>query len=148
MKLRPQVPVRHPFGSSSDRRFLAGALVFRTFWRVLGVALLIGPASVLLANTDSAPSHHDDARLLVSVYAFEAFPQWASEHHEEPCPTSIDELSSFVARAPLDPWGTTLELRCGRGYRGAFVRSAGPDRTFDTADDISSHDAAAAADVE
>jgi len=79
--------------------------------------------------------------MTVKMLAFEAFPQWAQANHEELCPRSIDDLLEFSSRDnALDPWGTKLDLRCGPGYRGAYVRSAGPDGRFETVDDISSND--------
>jgi hypothetical protein len=44
-----------------------------------------------------------------------------------------------------DDWGQAIELRCGRHApgigRGLWLRSAGPDGRFNTADDVVAHGA-------
>lgn len=140
MKLARQVAVRHPVGTAAERRRHARAAVRVSISRALAAAMCM-PIVVLASGTSPGPSAVDETRTLVRVYAFEAFPQWALAHHEEACPRAIAELSAVAGRMHArDAWGTELELRCGNGVRGAFVRSAGPDRRFETADDITSND--------
>jgi hypothetical protein len=44
---------------------------------------------------------------------------------------------AFLSHEPADPWGTAFRYRVtGDGLRGFEVRSTGPDRRFDTADDV------------
>ena len=57
------------------------------------------------------------------------------------CPTAEDMVSDhYVERAPKDPWGTLLSIRCPGDHQqdGADVVSYGPDRLADTKDDIKS----------
>ena len=69
--------------------------------------------------------------------AARAVADYSLEH--QGCPTTRDDLigggyidaSSFV-----DPWGTSIAYWCADD--AANVISAGPDRTFGTADDITS----------
>jgi len=143
VRLQPAVSVRHPFGTSKERRFLARAAVFLTFWRTSVVALMFGPAALLLAERAGhryEPSRTDGTATVVRVFAYEAFPQWAATNHVDACPASLAVLEPYAARDAIDAWGEPLELRCGEGYRGAYVRSAGADGRFDTADDITSID--------
>lgn len=145
MRLERQVAVRHAVGTSADRRYEARVVAKVACCRLLTVVLLAPLVLITVAMFGPRTSCHrvtrvDTASMLVRKYAYEAFPQWAQIHHEEACPNTVDELSVFVDGDPRDPWGTELELRCGAGIRGAYVRSAGPDRTFDTADDITSND--------
>jgi len=139
MKLERQVAVRHDVGTSAERRRNARVTAQVAVWRAFAAAMFT--PLVILAFSVPTTSLADETRALVRGYAFEAFPQWATAHHADTCPRSIDELSPFVRRDHArDPWGTELELRCGNGIRGAYVRSAGPDRTFETTDDITSND--------
>ena len=143
MKLVPQLAVRHPFGSSANRRYFARYAAMVTVWRTLAALVLLGPPIALFvaqqeAHVDTSRTHTQNT---IRRFAFEAFPQWAIAHHEELCPASLAELSPLINDEPtVDSWGTPLELRCGTGYRGAYVRSAGPDGRFETTDDISSND--------
>jgi hypothetical protein len=107
---------------------------------VMLLASLFAPAVFALAE-DVPRASHDITTELVKRYAFEAFPLWAMEHQNRACPDAIEELSPFIPRVhALDDWGNPLELRCGNGYRGAYVRSAGADGRFETSDDITSND--------
>ena len=58
---------------------------------------------------------------------------------EQRCPATLNDLVATRAidrRAVKDVWGTPIAYRCSD--RGTRVRSAGRDKTFDTADDIDS----------
>ena len=58
---------------------------------------------------------------------------------EQRCPATLDDLvgKRIIDRRTLkDVWGTPIAYRCSD--RGTRVRSAGRDKTFDTADDIDS----------
>jgi hypothetical protein len=141
VKLQRQVAVRHPFGSSSERRFLARTIAYLTVWRVVGSVLLIAPVVAMLEQRHpSEPDLADVTKSIVRRFAYEAFPQWAATNHADACPASLAMLEPYLARDAVDAWDVPLELRCGSSYRGAYVRSAGADRRFDTADDITSID--------
>ncbi len=136
-----QVEVRHPVGSAIERRRVARRGVHGTLCRML-VTLALAPivGLGLLAWLEPLPTAADDTRRLVRQFAFEAFPQWAAHHVDDACPRTLDELAPIIARPTVDAWGTPLEMRCGTGIRGAYIRSAGPDRRFETTDDITSND--------
>ena len=82
-------------------------------------------------------------KLAVTKYAFEAFPEWASAHPDQECPTSLAELDEYVSNPPpTDPWGHAYQMACGAnlppGAKGLAVWSVGPDGQTGTADDITS----------
>ena len=139
MKLERQVAIRGACGTSADRRRNARVATQVVVLRTALLASLCIPA-VLLFKEDP-PTDREETTHLVKRYAFEAFPLWSMDHQERACPASIDDLTPFMYRPQtVDDWGTELELLCGVYYRGAYVRSAGPDRRFNTADDITSND--------
>jgi hypothetical protein len=138
MQLEPQLLVHNPIGSSPARRQLALCRTVVATLLLVPVLLVLPPRIACM----SEPSRVDRARLQVKRYAYEAFPTWATVHHEALCPDALADLNEYAGRnTTTDPWGTPLEMRCGPGYRGVYVRSAGEDGRFDTADDISSNDA-------
>ncbi len=58
------------------------------------------------------------------------------------CPSTHDELvrGGYLDRSSVrDPWGTNIVFLCASWPEDTlvFARSAGPDRIFDTADDVS-----------
>jgi hypothetical protein len=66
-----------------------------------------------------------------------ALADYSLEHHR--CPTKRDDLidGGYIdAPSLVDPWGTSIASWCS--HDAADVISAGPDRTFGTADDITS----------
>ena len=139
MILQRQVAVRHVVGSSAERRHNARVAAGVMLWRMFAVALLSVPVAICV-NIDSLTPHCDHITpQIVKAYAFEAFPQWAMANQSRACPESIDELSEYTSQSLWDPWERKLEMRCVPGTR-LYVRSAGPDRRFDTADDITSND--------
>jgi hypothetical protein len=58
---------------------------------------------------------------------------------ENRCPATQDELieRGYLRRRLVDPWHQSLFFRC-EGERDIEVVSAGPDRAFNTTDDLSS----------
>jgi hypothetical protein len=87
----------------------------------------VTPEALALANTELA------------AYAFETFPQWVVTNPDRTCPRHLLELNAFAPSLhAVDPWGSPYQLVCGEAYGAVLsMRSAGPDRTFDTADDLS-----------
>lgn len=88
-------------------------------------------------------SQLDLAKLEVTQLAVEAYPLWARDHADKPCPDSLDVLKEFTNRADLnDPWNHPLRMLCGpdapAGAHGFGAYSLGPDGTDGTADDIKS----------
>lgn len=55
------------------------------------------------------------------------------------CPKDVKALTEkvFPKANPKDPWGTNYSLSCPSPGT-SLVRSAGPDRRYDTADDVRS----------
>jgi hypothetical protein len=92
---------------------------------------------VLVACGKPAEDPHakELAKILVSKFAFEAYPQWAAAHADKECPATIGELLEYTNdKAARDPWGNELRFDCNHGR--PTVRSAGPDGKLDTPDDI------------
>ena len=138
MTLERQVAVRHEIGTSADRRHNARVLAQVTLWRMIAITLLTLPL-VAIVVTERMYRCENRTPLEVKSYAFEAFPQWAAAHPWIACPDSIDELSQYTRAHLVDQWGMKLEMRCTPHTR-LYVRSAGPDARFDTADDVTSND--------
>lgn len=76
-------------------------------------------------------------QVVLKQLAADAYPTWARDHPTQTCPTSIDDLKEYLAGDVInDAWGTPRDWLCdGKGFT---VRSAGPDRVLDTADDLKS----------
>jgi hypothetical protein len=62
------------------------------------------------------------------------FHAWHRAHPRATCPIATAQLSRDLR---LDPWGTPFRVTCL--HHRIAVTSAGPDRRFDTADDIRNH---------
>jgi hypothetical protein len=144
MRLERQVAVAHVIGSSAYRRRTALVTTQVLLWRAFAVGFV---AFALARFVTHEPRHlcgggskADVTALTVRKFAFEAFPQWASVHHMNSCPESLNELMELANTQPIDAWGNPLEMRCGPLIRGIYVRSAGEDGQFETPDDITSND--------
>jgi hypothetical protein len=125
---------------------------FRTAIRSLRPVAAVGVAQLALllscgAAFDVALSRCSEnrqarvrqARAWTQRLATEGFAQWLINHPGETCPASIDAVSFYVDGDSRDPWKTRMETIC-RPDGGFGVVSAGPDGSFDTADDIHSWD--------
>lgn len=105
----------------------------------LVAGMIFGPTLVSFGCTFSKP------RIVKSIMAYRQslFPQWAAAHPGLECPRVITELDAFGDRYPdpNDAWGTEYEVICVRGqlWRTIILRSAGPDQTFGTSDDLTTH---------
>ena len=78
------------------------------------------------------------ARLEVAGYVTRAYSAWAA-HNSHECPRYLLEVNTYDPTLhAVDPWGNPYQSLCGtKQYGVSFtVRSAGPDRRFDTADDL------------
>jgi hypothetical protein len=102
---------------------------------------------VLLAGTAAADSKSaaqaTEAKMFVKKLAFEAYPQWATEHPDKACPAKLADLLEFTDHKDIkDPWKHDLKMFCGanlpKGAKGLAIQSAGPDGKLDTKDDIKS----------
>jgi hypothetical protein len=88
-------------------------------------------------------SPRDLTRLVLRKYAYDAYPAWRLDHPDQVCPRSLGDLAEYMnTDNRRDAWGSPIELRCGpsapAGVPGIWVRSAGEDQMFDTADDVDS----------
>lgn len=102
--------------------------------------LLIGSAAYTGMATRYRMAKHTHARLRMRDLQ-EALVRYGAEHAEA-CPRSMDVLIAhgYLRRPLTDDWGTPLAFSCTRPFSSdsALAVSAGPDRTFGTADDIRS----------
>ena len=72
-------------------------------------------------------------------FAFETFPQWAADNPKRACPRHLLELNFYDPTLhAVDPWGRPYQFSCTPHL---WARSAGPDRMFDTGDDLTSSSA-------
>ena len=82
-------------------------------------------------------ARYEDALL---DYVKELTPKMAVSGPEQDLASAFKALKDGSGRAPHDAWGTELRIEpaewSGNGERWYEVRSAGPDRRFDTADDL------------
>lgn len=70
----------------------------------------------------------------------EAFARWAKDHQGKPCPSLANLGTLLDFDDARDGWGTPFGLTCDAqpsGHRIGIL-SAGPDRRFDSDDDVSS----------
>lgn len=76
------------------------------------------------------------ARRELAGYAFETFPQWVAANPARACPQHLLELNFYdPSLHAVDPWGRPYQFACTPRL---WARSAGPDRMFDTSDDLTS----------
>jgi hypothetical protein len=145
MRLERQVAVAHVIGSSAYRRRTALVTTQVLLWRALAVGFVAFALARFVTHermhTCCGGSKADLTALTVRKFAYEAFPQWATVHHMDSCPESLNELTGYASTSrPIDAWGNPLEMKCGPWIRGIYVRSAGEDGRFETPDDITSND--------
>jgi hypothetical protein len=115
-------------------------VVFKLIAVLAAVALLVvvfGPRLRDFCNEPKA----DATRAKIMNYADEAFPIWSTSHPDRECPASLGELNEYTNHNDSnDAWGRPLELHCDAVDRSSpirlWIRSAGPDRRFNTDDDI------------
>ncbi|HTR54138.1 MAG TPA: hypothetical protein VMJ10_25775 [Kofleriaceae bacterium] len=117
--------------SSRRRKLLLGALAVV----VLGYGLHHHAAAARAREREAARA----SGVWVDLIAFRMVPAWFDSHPGSSC---SDAVAAFVSDGRRDAWGHPYRFRCARRTTGAgervLVRSAGPDGTFDTDDDISS----------
>jgi hypothetical protein len=122
--------------------FSPGPLSARSWFAATLVALLIVG---LIA--EPRREHHgslreskvDIIRMTTAKYAYEAFPQWAADHPDRACPTSLRDLHPYMERRDTkDPYGEEYVFTCGGGK--LYAMSLGADGTAGTADDVWSHE--------
>jgi len=124
---------RHAVRRNARRGFtLLEILVVIALISLLTTGVAVGALTMLEASKKKQAK--TDGASLASVA--EAF---IITHGDQTCPTpeelSRDGLLSHRSKIE-DPWGTTYRIRCEASY--AVATSAGPDRAFDTEDDIHS----------
>jgi hypothetical protein len=143
--LNRAVPVEHPVGSSWSRQHHAKK------WLVLGssacalvvVAALGVHSRVIICRFGGGKI--DTANWYVHEYVA-GYERWSRDNSDHRCPNQLSDLNVYTHREPaniLDPWNKPMRMTCvGDQIR---VTSAGPDLSFDTADDIQDMSAASAA---
>jgi hypothetical protein len=110
----------------------------RVFWwtvAVAGISVATAAAGIvalmLLSPCFDCKQHaHNDAKVLASAVAL-----YRSEHDD--CPTPDDLRAEKIMdprKNTRDEWGSEFRIECE--VDGATVTSAGPDKTFGTADDL------------
>jgi len=77
----------------------------------------------------------DDTRTAADAYAYRGYPSWALAHPDQLCPSKLSEVTAYLPElGTFDPWGMAYRFDCNG--KQLTVSSAGPDRTYGTADDI------------
>lgn len=97
----------------------------------LVVAILVGPRLQGKSRVDLA---QDD----VKAIAYQSFIEWSMQNPRGSCPGDIQELTRLSS--DRDPWGMQFRLNCeptATEMVNIRIVSAGPDKRFDTQDDIS-----------
>jgi hypothetical protein len=120
------------------RRYGPLVMCAMTVIGTLAIAGVLGTRMTRIYNE----SRVDTTRIKLKKYVYEAYPSWRAAEPDRLCPGSLRELDEYMTGGDddRDSWGRRLEFRCGPGARGLWVRSAGEDGTFDTADDLDSLD--------
>jgi general secretion pathway protein G len=81
---------------------------------------------------------------IAKKFAYEAYPQWATNNPSKQCPGELKELTKYMnSEDTKDPWGNEYTMLCGdsaqEGIPGGFgVVSKGQDGKADTNDDVKS----------
>jgi hypothetical protein len=114
--------------------------------RVLAFVLLVACGKPDQGDSRFAESAERRAKLAVDKFAIDDFAAWRkSTPVDKACPPSLGEIARFTGKDPVedtkDPWGTPYRMRCGDSFSGLkageiAVDSAGPDKAFDTTDDV------------
>ena len=106
----------------------------------LVMGLVVGPRVMKMFGESKV----DIARLTVTKFANEAFPQWSRSHPDKGCPEKIEDLSEYMDKKDTkDPWGTEYKMLCPPnlppGVRtGIAIISSGEDKKEGTPDDLKS----------
>ena len=113
------------------------------------VLMIAGLAAVALLVVVSVPRLRsfcnqpkaDVTHARIMKYAYVGYPSWRASHLDRDCPASLAELNEYINNNDSnDAWGQPLELHCDAVDRFSpirmWIRSAGPDRRFNTDDDI------------
>ena len=96
----------------------------------------VTPASIVFAQAVASEREIAIARRELAGYAFETFPQWVAANPARACPQHLLELNYYdPSLHAVDPWGRPYQFACTPRL---WARSAGPDRIFDTGDDLTS----------
>lgn len=97
-----------------------------------GVAVVAGDA---FSGAQGDTAKNDITRLVSNVEMYKI-------KKRGKCPKSVEELKAakVIKKATKDPWGTEYKIACPGEHSSIDVSSAGPDKTFETEDDINSWD--------
>lgn len=115
----------------------------RFIGRFVSISIVVATAIVMLPPYESTRvcfggTKDDIAKATVKKYVYEAYPEWAIEHPDARCPSSLAELNQWMGQAiAFDPWGLPYLSTCD-GSGNVLVWSAGEDHRFGTDDDIRS----------
>ena len=112
---------------------VAGAVAVLTAFVIVGAVIVCGDRRQMRVFPEPPPDRI--ARNELAAYV-KAYPAWVIAHPDRVCPDRLRELNDYLPM--LDPWGMPYQFLCGaqHGVAGLKMRSAGPDRTFDTTDDL------------
>ena len=106
---------------------------------VVTTVLVLGATFYVLASRTTcggSPSKRTLAQTFVERYAYDMYPRFVVSHPVD-CPVAVHDLNASLGHHPIDPWGSRYRFVCSPG--GVLsVHSAGEDRRWKTADDISS----------
>jgi hypothetical protein len=111
----------------------------RFIGRFVSISILVATAIIMLPPYESTrDTPAEIAKATVKKYVYEAYPEWAIEHPDARCPTTLAELNQWMGQSiAFDPWGLPYRSSCDAEGR-VLVWSAGEDRRFATEDDIRS----------
>jgi hypothetical protein len=96
-------------------------------------------ASMYAGPAVAQPAEIARANDELRVYTYETYPSWLANNPDRRCPRHLLELNYYAPSLhAVDPWGSPYQFICGEQFGSMLLtRSAGPDRMFDTADDLS-----------
>lgn len=112
-------------------------------WIVVGIVALVSGGGCKRAKSPSAnplrPLTQVKDVLMPQVFQGVELALERYQDENGRYPERLPELvPAFLSREDdlIDSWGTSLRLRTGEEGAATFLESAGPDRSFDTPDDL------------
>lgn len=138
--LEPSTPSTSPAALAALRANAAKGMSLIEILVVLAIiGLIMGGVAVVAGDAFSGAqgdtARNDITQLVSNVEMYKI-------KKRGKCPKSVEALKTagVIRKANKDPWGTEYKIACPGEHAAVDISSAGPDKAFDTEDDINSWD--------